>query len=154
MASAQIGGIVKFYKITPQGDKVLLYANSTRAIGTGGSSDGIIAQTQEKWSYIPVQNEVKKIMKPNDHLQLTFIAEANATTDASDGAVVLPMTLVGGSPLILGKLDSAVDWDVKVLGDVALLAGYETILAERTIREECAFGSNTTRAFLSIENNS
>jgi hypothetical protein len=153
MVSAQIKGVVRFYRKTPEGNRVLLFEGDIQQLGPGGSSDGAIANTPEKWVYIPAQRRADKVMNPNDHLVVTFEAAAAATSDASDGAVVLPLTLNGGSPLQLGKFDASNYWDVKQFGDVALLANYETVLAERTVREVCVLGNDTQRAFISIENN-
>ena len=152
MVSAQIGGIVRFYRKTPTGNRILLYASDVQAIGTGGSSEGSIAQTYEKWASLPKQTRADKVLQPNDQLVVTFEATVGATTDSSDGQVVLPLTLAGGSLKILGGFDNSTDWDVAVLGDVALLA-QETVIAVRTVREVCVLGSDSHKAFVSIENN-
>lgn len=153
MASAQIKGIVKFYRITPQGDKILLFEGDDQQLGPGGSSDGAIANTPEKWVFIPAQTGANKMMMPNDHLQVTFTAYAAATCDASDGAIVLPLTLNGGTPKQLGKFDDSTYWDVKQLADIAFVANTETVVCERTVREVCVLGNNVQRAFVTIENN-
>lgn len=153
MVSVQIKGIMRFYRVTPAGSKVLLYASDVQAIGTGGSSEGAIAQTYEKWAVLPAQTRADKVLMPNDKLEVTFEAAAAATSDASDGAVVLPLTLEGGSNDVLGKFDSTTFWDVKQFGDVALLANQEITIAVKTIRQKCVLGSNVQRTFVSVENN-
>jgi len=152
MASAQIKGIIRFYKKSPNGNRVLLYENDIQAVGTGGSSDGTIANTYEKWSYLPAQRRADKVLEPNDQLVVTFQPYVGATSDASDGAVVLPLTLNGGSPMILSGFHLSAYWDVAQFGDVALLA-QETVIAVRTVREVCLLGHDTTKAFISVENN-
>lgn len=153
MVSAQLKGVLRFYRVTPMGNKVFLFGSDIQALGTGGSSEGAIANSYEKWSMIPTQDRSDKVMQPNDKLEVSFEAAAAGTSDASDGAVVLPLTLNGGSPLVLGKLDNATFWDVKQFGDVALLANQEIALAVRTVREVCVLGSNSQKAFVSVENN-
>lgn len=153
MVSAQIKGIIRFYRKTPEGNRVLLYEADVQMLGSGGSSDGLIANSQEKWPYLPAQRRSDKVMQPNDHLLVTFEPWTAQTTDASDGGVVLPLTLNGGTSMTLGRFDLTAYWDVKQLGDVALLA-QETVIAERTVREVCVLGSDIIRAFVSIENNS
>ena len=152
MVSAQIPGRLRFYRKTPEGNRILLFEGDIQQLGPGGSSEGVIANTPEKWVFIPAQRRADKVMLPNDHLVATYEAAAGATTDASDGAVVLPLTLNGGTPLNLGKFDDAGDWDVIQMGDVAMLA-LETVIAERTIREVCVLGSDVQRTFISVENN-
>jgi len=150
MVSAQINAIVKFYRKTPSGTLDLLYSNHTKSLGPSGSSEGVIASTPEKWITIPAIRN--KPLMPNDHLVVTATVETAATSDASDGAVVLPMTMVGGGSKIMGKLDGTADWDVKQFGDIALTVN-ETVICEATIREPLLLGHDKVPAFMSIENN-
>lgn len=153
MVSAQIAGQLRFYRKTPTGSLVFLYGNAVAALGPSGSSDGAIASTPEKWSFIPQQSAEHKVCRVNDKLTLTFEANGAATTDASDSEFVIPVTLQDGSTVTLAGPDSTVDWDAKVLGDIAFVAGTETVICEKTVRQPFALGSNTAKAFASIENN-
>ena len=153
MVSAQIKGIMRFYRRKPDGNKTLLYEADIQQLGPGGSSEGAIANTPEKWINIPSQDRVDKVMRPNDQLHVTFEAAAGATSDASDGAVVLPLTLNGGSTINLGPFTNVNSWDILQFGDVALLANQETTIAIKTIRDTLVLGSNTQNTFISVENN-
>jgi hypothetical protein len=101
-----------------------------------------------------MQNAPQKVLRVNDKLQVTYTAAAGVTIDASDCEFVLPITLQDNSTLTLVGPDSSVDWDAKQAGDIAFVAGAETVLCEKTVRQPFAFGSNTAKAFASIENNS
>jgi hypothetical protein len=154
MVSAQIAGQLRFYRITPTGSKVLLFGNATSALGPSGSSDGAIASTPEKWTFIPLQSAEAKVLRVNDKLEVTFESQANATTDASDSEWVLPITLQDGSTIVLNGPDNTIDWDAKQLGDIAFVAGIETVACQKTVRQPFALGSNVSKAFASVENNS
>jgi len=153
MVSAQIAGQLRFYRKTPTNSKVFLFGNTTSSLAPSGSSDGAIASTPEKWTFIPLQSAEHKVLRVNDTLEVTFEAAANATTDASDSEWVIPITLQDGSIQVLNSPDNSVDWDAKVLGDIAFVAGVETIVCMKTIRQPFALGSNVQKAFASIENN-
>lgn len=153
MVSAQGDAVVRFYRKAPSGQQVFLYGNHVKALGPSGSSDGTIASTPEKWVYIPPQASKEKILQVNDHLVATIEAKTAFTSDASDGEVILPLTLLGGGVDILTGFDNSRDWDVQQFGDVALLANQEITCAEKTIRQPCVFGNNYTKAFVSVENN-
>lgn len=153
MASAQIPCTIRFYRITPTGSKVFLYGNDVRALGPSGSSDGAIASTPEKWIFLPVQNAPEKVLQVNDKLQVTAYLPTGATTDASDAEWVLPITLRNGSTEILGSPDDSGTWDAKVLGDIAIPTAVESVLCEKVVRQPFALGSNTAKAFVTLENN-
>lgn len=150
MVSAQIDGVLKMYKITPTGTKVLIYGNDIKALGPSGSSDGTIASTPEKWLGInPILGE--KILNVNDKLHVTFTPKTAATTDASDCEFAIPIVYRDGGNDSIGSPDSSVDWDVFVLGDVALIGGREYPVCEKTVRQPFAIGGG--KIFTSIENN-
>jgi hypothetical protein len=151
MVSAQIPGVLKFYRITPTGSKVFLYGNDISALGPSGSSEGTIASTPEKWITIPAITAPNKILRVNDKLHVTFTPKGAGTTDASDSEFSLPISYKDGSRDSLGSPDDSTTWDVFVLGDVALIASREYPVVERTIRQPCAFGGG--KVFASIENN-
>jgi hypothetical protein len=153
MVSAQIAGVLRFYRTTPTNSKVFLFGNTTSSLGPSGSSDGAIASTPEKWTFVPLQNSEHKVLRVNDKLTVTFEANASATTDASDSEWVIPITLQDGSIQVLNGPDSVVDWDVKQLGDIAFVGGVETVIVEKTIRQPFGLGSNVQKAFASVENN-
>lgn len=154
MVSAQIKGTIKFYRITPTGSKVLLFASNMAALGPSGSSDAAIASTPEKWTYLPIQLAPAKVLQVNDKLHVTFTPDAAATTDASDGIHAIPITYQDGtSDVLSGSWDLTTIWDSFALGDVALIAAREYPVCEKIVRQPFALGSNIIKAFASIENN-
>ena len=155
MASAQVKGKLKFYRRTGgTGSMIPLFENNIAALGPSGSSDGTIASTPDAWTFIPLQNTQEKALRVNDHLVVSLTLSAAATTDASDGKVILPITYQDGTGGTLGDFDNSVDWDVQVLGDTAFLANVETIIAAKKVLRPFALGSNTQKCFISVENNS
>ena len=154
MVSAQVKGKLKFYRRAGgSGAMVPLFENDIAALGPSGSSDGTIASTPEKWTFIPLQSSTAKVLRVNDHLVVSITLNTAATTDASDGEVVLPLTYQDGTGGTLGGFDNTIDWDVQQLGDVALLANVETIIAAKKVLTPFALGSNTQKCFVSVENN-
>jgi len=154
MASAQVKGKLKFYRRTGgTGSMIPLFENNIAALGPSGSSDGTIASTPDAWTFIPLQNTQEKALRVNDHLVVSLTLSAAATTDASDGKVILPVTYQDGTGGTLGDFDNAIDWDVQVLGDTAFLANVETIIAAKKVLRPFALGSNTQKCFISVENN-
>lgn len=154
MVSAQVKGRLKFYRrVGGNGAMVPLFENNIAALGPSGSSDGTIASTPEKWTFIPLQASPTKALRVNDHLVVSITLTTAATTDASDGKVILPITNQDGTSQTLGDFDNSSDWDVQTLGDVALLANVETIIAAKKVLSPFALGSDTQKCFISVENN-
>jgi hypothetical protein len=154
MVSAQVKGTLKFYRrVGGNGALVPLFSNNLAALGPSGSSEGVIASTPEKWTFIPLQNTTAKNLRVNDHLVVAITLSTAATTDASDGKIILPCTAADGTSFTLGDFDNTTDWDVQVLGDVALLANVETIIAAKKVLAPFSLGSEYQKCFLSVENN-
>jgi len=154
MASAQVKGKLKFYRRTGgTGSMIPLFENNIAALGPSGSSDGTIASTPDAWTFIPLQNTQEKALRVNDHLVVSLTLSTAATTDASDGKVILPITYQDGTGGTLGDFDNTIDWDVQALGDTAFLANVETIIAAKKVLRPFALGSNTQKCFISVENN-
>jgi len=151
MASAQIDGVLKFYRITPSGSKVFLTAGNIKELGPTGSSDAAIGSTPEKWVTIPALTAPNKVLRTNDKLHVTFTPLGAATTDATDSIFSIPITRTGGAKDSLAGPSDATTWDVFVLGDVALIAGREYPCCEKTVRSPFALGGG--KIFASIENN-
>jgi len=154
MASAQVKGTLKFYRRTASGTMIPLFSNNIAALGPSGSSEGTIGSTPDTWTFIPLQNNAAKALRVNDHLVVSLTLTTAATTDASDGKVILPCTCQDGTGFTLGDFDNSTDWDVQQLGDTAFLANVETIIAAKKILQPFALGSMTQKCFISVENNS
>lgn len=153
MVSAQVKGTLKFYRRTASGTMIPLFSNNIVALAPSGSSDGAVASTPEKWTFIPLQNAPSKALRVNDHLVVSLTLSTGATTDASDGVVILPCTYQDGTSFTLGKFSNSSDWDVQQLGDTAFLADVETIIAAKKVLQPFALGSMTQKCFISVENN-
>lgn len=155
MVSAQIAGTIAFYRKTPNGSLILLFAASTALLGPSGSSEGVVASTPEKWTYLPLQNSTNKVLQPGDHLVATFKPVAAATTGTATKSIwQIPVTLPDGTATILNSPADSTEWDVQQLPAGAFLASREVVVAEKTARAKFALGSNTTKVFASVENNS
>lgn len=153
MVSAQVKGVLKFYRKTPTGSMIFLHGSDLAALGPSGSSEGAIASTPEKWGFLPMQSAPHKVLRVNDQLLVSLTLKTAATTDASDGEVVLPITLQDGSVTSLAGFDNSTDWDVQQLGDTAFLANVETMIAAKKILSPFMLGSNTQKVFVSVEDN-
>ena len=153
MVSAQVKGTLKFYRRTASGTMIPLFSNNIAALAPSGSSEGVIASTPDTWTFIPLQNAPAKALRVNDHLVVTLTLSTAATTDATDGKVILPCTYQDGTSFTLGDFDNATDWDVQQLGDAAYLANVETIIAAKKILQPFALGSMTQKCFISVEDN-
>lgn len=153
MVSAQIDGVLKFYRITPSGSKIFIYGGHTKALAPSGSVDGVIASTPEKWLSLPILkgSQSEKVLRVNDKFHVTFTPAGAKTCDASDGGIVIPITYQDGSSDTLGKFDDSTVWDVFVLGDVAMVASREYPVAEKTVRSSFALGGG--KIFASVEDN-
>ena len=153
MASAQIDGVLKFYRVTTSGSKVFIFGGHTKALGPSGSADAAIGSTPEKWLLLPVMTglQKEKVLNVNEKLHVTFTPTAAATTDASDATWSVPIAYADGSTDTLNGPSDTVTWDVFVLGDVALIAGREYPVCEKTVRMPFAIGGGRIHA--GIENN-
>jgi len=155
MVSAQVKGKLKFYRrVGGSGAMIPLFENNIAALGPSGSSEGTIASTPDAWTFIPLQNTAAKNLRTNDHLVTSLTLSTAATTDASDGKVILPITFASGTGGTLGDFNNTIDWDVQQLGDTAFLANVETIIAAKKVLTPFSLGSNTQKCFVSVENSS
>lgn len=149
MASVQEPGIVRWYRITPSGNKILIYSGNTAALGPSGSADGVIASTPEKWTYVAPITDPNKVLRVNDQLLVTFESFAADGVDVSDCESSVPITYQDGTPDVLRAIDDSTEWDVKVAADKTLVANDETPLCVKTVRRPFAFGGG--KMFFSIE---
>lgn len=152
MASAQIGGIMRFYKVTSTDVQIPIHTVNMSSIGAGGSADGVIANSPEKWSSIPYFGG-DKALGINDRLRVTFEASATATADASDGAFVCPITLEDGTITFLEHPTKTAVWNVRASTDKAYTADVETPAFEMQVKRPFALGSSKEKAFISMEDN-
>lgn len=149
MASLQEPGTLRFYRITPTKQKILIYSGDVAALGPSGSADGVIASTPEKWLTVPPQNAPNKVLRVNDQLQTTFEARAADSIDVSDCEFAIPIMYQDGTTDVIPSPDDSTFWDVKAAADKALVAGDETVLCTATVRQNFVLGGG--KWFSSIE---
>lgn len=156
MASAQINGTYKVYIESPKGTRKLCGSNLAYWWGPGGSSDGTIANTPEKWNFLEPSAHVGG---PGYKIVVTLTAGGAATADASDGAMVLPV-IVNGQKDSVGNSAHASgigndNFSVTLASaDKAYVASVETPVLIYTAKEGVNFRIGGGRVFLSVEDNS
>lgn len=155
MASAQIAGNYAIYIENPSGARRLVQRANAYWWGPGGSADGAVGNTPEKWNVLPPSADVGG---PGYKIVVTLTAGSAATSDASDGAWIVPV-IVNGTLQTFGNDDHASgvgndNFTVTLSpGDNAYLAGVETPIQILTAKEGVNFRVGGGRVFMSIENN-
>ena len=155
MVSASIAGTVNIYIVSPSGKKYLQASKRSYWFSPGGASEAVPANTPEKWNTLPVCPDQGG---PGSAIQVCLIADAAATTDASDGFMNLPV-IVNGLPQTIsndlttaspGNLNFGVDlaWQ-----SIAVVAGVETPIMQYRAKEGVHYRIGGDRVNLSIENN-
>lgn len=93
MGSAAIdGSILKIYAVSPEGHRFLIAQGVTEYWGPGGSSNAVIANTPEKWAFIPLS---PLILTTGWKVVPVCILGTADGMDASDGAWQIPVTIKG-----------------------------------------------------------
>lgn len=151
MTSAQEEGKLTFYRQTANGSRIRIIGMAVSALGPSGSPDGAIGSTPEKWPFIPAQTAPNKVLRVNERLVVTFRPAATDTLDASDCRFVIPITYQDKSEDVLGDPDDSTDWDVQQAGDNLYTVGVEADLCAKKVLQPFALGSNTQKAFASVE---
>jgi len=155
MVSAQINGTYKIYIESPNGSRRLQKSAMAYWWGPGGSSEGVIANTPEKWNTLGLCPDVGG---PGYKLIIMLVSGAAKTADASDGAMTLPI-VVNSMPQIIGNSAhaSGIGNDnftiVQAAADSAYVAGSETPYLIYRANEGVYFQLGGDRVFLSIEDN-
>jgi len=160
MVSAQVGGQLNIYVESASGTRVLKSSHPIYWYGPGGSSDGVIANTPEKWNALYAQGVGGA---PGSKIVFEFIAGANATLDISDAVWILPVVVNGqeqavGNSAAAGGIGNSNFTNTYTIGDVAVVANVPTVLAIYTAKESVHFNvggmtATGSRCFLSVENN-
>jgi len=63
-------------------------------LSPSGSSEGVIASTPEKWTYLPLDN---KVIRPNSRITLFCKLATADGIDYSDCGIVIPYQKLNGS---------------------------------------------------------
>jgi len=155
MVSAQITGTYKVYIRNPSGAQRLQKSAASYWWSPGGSSDGAVANTPEKWNYLSPGPDVGG---PGYSLVFTVTAGAAATMDVSDGVMIFPV-LVNGSLQFVGNDDAAggvgndnFTVDMSPV-DGALIANQEAPYQVLRAKEGVTFQIGGDRVNWSVENN-
>ena len=118
MVSAQVAGTYLFYAKSPEGQRIPLLSGRNAVLGPGGSSEGVIANTPEKWANVSVRGPV---MTDGWELIAVLNPDGAKTIDASDCNWAIPVIRQGFGPTHLGQADFA----ELALADAAYVAGKE-----------------------------
>jgi len=141
MASLQEAGVVRFYRMTPAGDKSILYtASVTVTAPQGGAPDGAGASvlSPDEWITAAAANLPKQILKTNDTLIMTFEAAGADGIDVSDSIQNIPVA-VGGQTGV--RYLSQSDFANPTAADFTATAGLEqTVMGYRVTENTLVFG--------------
>jgi len=154
MVSAQLTGTYRLYIENTQGVRRLVAANGSYWWSPGGSSEGAVANTPEKWNYLPLSRDVGK---GGYKIVITYQGAAG-TTDASDGFWSVPI-VCNGNAESFGNIAHANglmtnNFTAEVTpGDIAIVANLETPIQSIRAKEGIVFQVGGGRVNLSIENN-
>jgi hypothetical protein len=154
MVSAQLKGVYAIYIQAPSGAKRLVKSADAYWWAPGGSSEGVIANTPEKWNYLPASADKGA---PGYSIVITYNGAAG-TSDASDAPWVIPVEVNGSAQTIgndqaaggLGNNNFVVDM---ANADRAYVASVETPVAIYRAKEGVYFRVGGDRVFMSQENN-
>lgn len=154
MVSAQTAGTVNLYIRSPDGSRRLQASGAVAMLGPSGSSNGTIASTPEKWTYLAPCADVGA---SNYMLEVEFTPGANVTIDISDAAWQIPV-IVNGVQQYVGNPDNASGignpnfFKDFLIGDVALIAASPTLLAQLRLKAG-TFQIGGNKIFMSVEDN-
>jgi len=153
MTSLQENGVYRIYVENTSGARKLVYTAMAGLAGPGGSPDGAIGNTPEKWQFAPATTVVG-----GSGYKLVFTVESAAadTLDASDATWVIPVNVNGNQSNVgnsagaggLGNDSFVVDL---ALADIALIAGRETVGAIYRAKEGTSFSFGGGKIFYTYE---
>jgi hypothetical protein len=155
MASAQVAGLYSIYIESPTGERRQIRQAANAWWAPGGSPNGAIANTPEKWNTLYLSPVVGG---SGYKIVVTLTAGAAVTLDASDGAWVIPI-VVNGAPQTIGNAAHASgrgndNFSTTLTpADTAYVAGVETPVAIYTANQGVSFQIGGDGVFMSIEDN-
>lgn len=149
MVSAQIPGTLTLYIENTAGVRKVVAQGHIYKFGPGGSSVGVIANTPEKWSFAPMQPGNWNL--GGYKLVVAFKPIGAATLDISDAVWQIPIYIQNQGITTLNN--SSTDFATYLIGDSALVAGQESILAIHTAPEGRIWKFGGDRIFMSVEDN-
>ena len=154
MVSAYAKGTYRMYIQAPSGARRLVRGAPAYWWCLTGSSEGVVAQTSEKWNFLPLSNIVGTA---GYSIVVTYEGTA-VTFDASDGVWIIPLEVNGQAQTIgnsanasgLGNNNFTVDL---APADTVVPANIETPVAMYRAKEGVRFRLGGDRVFMSIEDN-
>jgi len=99
MASLQEPGVLSIYIVAPSGARRLVKAANSAWWSPGGTADGVVANTPEKWNFLPLSPHRGS---GGYALVFEFTAAGADGIDASDCAFQLPV-MVNGNLVQIGN---------------------------------------------------
>jgi hypothetical protein len=152
MVSAQSPGNYKIYVTSPAGVRKLVAQMGSSTFGPGGSVDGVIANTPEKWSYLPLS---PFRLAGGYKVEFVYQGAANAI-DVSDSAISIPCIIngnadtIGNSAHATGIITAAFTTEMTA-ADVTPVVNVETVMQVLRLKEgqTCQIGGG--RCFMSWE---
>ena len=153
MASARVEGTYIVKIRSPSGNEVEVFRDRSEIVGHGGSPDGAITNSPEKHISAPLVQAPSSsgLFKGGDEVILSIIPDGAATLDISDARWTIPLTLANGQVRKLGN--NSTDMDGYLIGDSAVVAGQESIIAKHIAPTGRRFYFGGDKIFISIENN-
>ena len=131
MASVQEPGTLILIVTTPKGNQKEVARFRVDYVGQGGSPDGVIQNSQEKWPFLPRSGGSDgKALYAGCELQVHFIADGADGIDISDCAWVIPISVVQQSGIEVINLGcNATDMDAYLTSDYTTVAALQTKIA-------------------------
>lgn len=154
MASAQLTGTYRIYIENPAGVRRLVAANGNYWWSPGGSPDGAVANTPEKWNYLALSKD----RGAGGYKIVVTYQGAAGTLDASDGFWSVPI-IANGNAESFGNYAHSTgimtnNFTAELYAtDMAVVANVETPIQILRAKEGVVFQVGGGRVSLSIENN-
>jgi len=151
MVSAQINGRYLIYIENTSGMRMKVMDVRAGLVGPGGSSEGVIANTPEKWSFVPLQGG--NLNMGGYKLIIAVIADAAATTSATavKHAWQIPITIAGQGLTYLGP--NTTDFNTYLPVSSGLIAGQEQVIGIHTAPEGRKWKFGGGKIWMSVESN-
>jgi len=129
MASLQEPGTLSVYIVAPSGSRRLVKAASAAWWSPGGSADGVVANTPEKWNFLPLSADTGG---SGYTIEFEFTASAADGIDASDCAFQLPV-LVNGNQQTVGNTAHTAGSNGDSFTVDFTFADYTTVASQRAV---------------------
>lgn len=153
MASAQEAGLLTVSIRAPSGSEKVVKSASSAWWSPGGSADGVVANTPEKWNFLPLSPHRGA---GGYELVFKFTAAGADGIDASDCAFQLPV-MVNGNLITVGNTAHTASSNTeyftveKTFADYTTVAGQEAVIYKLRAKEGTVFQVGGDRVNCAIE---